>query len=187
MTRIDEDPGRFSVACCGYAIEFRSNGLPLIYDRLVEHAAFLDEYDLHEENLCCLTVRRGGEQWPFLVVAQSRPQRGTGFAPGALLVPETKVLYLGAGERILAYSLDPPTKIWEDHAETGFLGWEQHDDTVLLCAELEFAAWDVAAQKLWTMSVEPPWEYTVRGDTVELDIMGNKQSFGLRQGPPKSC
>jgi len=38
--------------------------------------------------------------------------------------------------------------------------------------------------KLWTMFVEPPCEYTVTGDQVEVDIMGTKQSFALREGPP---
>src|SRR6266571_2234442 len=67
----------------------------------------------------------------------------------AVLVPETKLLFLGAGERILAYRLDPPTRLWDDRADTGFLGWEQHGDTILLAAELEFAAWTTAGEKLW--------------------------------------
>jgi hypothetical protein len=49
----------------------------------------------------------------------------------------------------------------------------QHADTILLSAELEFAAWSTSGQKLWTMFVEPPWHYTIDGDTVELDVMGN--------------
>ena len=35
------------------------------------------------------------------------------------------------------------------------------------------------------MFVEPPWDYTVKGNTIELDVMGNKQAFALRNGPPK--
>jgi len=82
-----------------------------------------------------------------LVVAQSYSPHGAGFEPAALLVPETKVLFISAGERILAYQLEPPEKLWEDHADTGFLYWEQHGDTILLAAELEFAAWNHAGQK----------------------------------------
>ena len=48
---------------------------------------------------------------------------------------------------------------------------------------LRFAAWSTDGQKLWTTFVEPPWQYAIHGDTVELDVMGRKQSFGLREGP----
>lgn len=35
------------------------------------------------------------------------------------------------------------------------------------------------------MFVEPPWDYAVTADVIELDVMGNKQSFQVREGPPK--
>ena len=33
------------------------------------------------------------------------------------------------------------------------------------------------------MFVEPPWEYVVTGDRVDVDVMGSKRSFKLREGP----
>jgi hypothetical protein len=185
MTRIDADPGRFRVTCAGYTLECTPGGLPLTYTGLKAHAALVDEIELRERGLCCIAVRRSTESWPFLVVAQSYSPQGSGFEPGALLVPETKVLFIGAGERILAYQLEPPQKLWEDRADTGFLRWEQFGDTVLLSVELEFAAWSTAGRMLWTTFVEPPWDYSVQGDRIELDVMGNKQSFKLRDGPAK--
>ena len=185
MARTDADPGRFSVTCAGYTIECTPGGLPLIYDGLKKRAALVEEIELHERGLCCIAVKRSSDSWPFLVVAQSYAPHGSGFEPGVLLVHETKVLFIGAGERILAYHLEPPQRLWEDRADIGFLNWEQYGDTVLLSAELEFAAWDTTGRKLWTMFVEPPWDYAVKGDVVELDVMGNKQSFKLREGPPK--
>ena len=119
------------------------------------------------------------------MVAQSCEPHGVGFEPGAILVPETKVLFIGAGERLLAYRIDPLTKLWEDRADTGFLGWDQHADTILLSAELEFAAWTTNGQKMWTLFVEPPWHYAIDGDMVKLDVMGNQQSFRLKEGPQK--
>jgi hypothetical protein len=187
MSRLEADPGRFQLTCAGVSIECTPSGLPLTYDRLKVRAALVDEFEIHEGNLCCLTVRRCGESWPFLIVAQSYSPAGAGFEPGALFVPDTNVLFLGAGERILAYSLAPLKRLWEDHADTGFLGWDQQGNIVLLTAELEFAAWDTLGRKLWTMSVEPPWSYAIRGGTIELDVMGNKQSFGLQEGPPRSA
>jgi hypothetical protein len=183
MARIEEDPGRFKVTCAGYTLECTPNGLPLIYDRLRQQAALVDEFALHEPNHCCLTVKRAGEPWPFVVVAQSYAPSGAGFEPGVLLVVETKVLFVGAGERVLAYRLEPPTRLWEDRADSGFLAWEQHGDTVILAAELELAAWSTAGRKRWTMFVEPPWEFTVTGDVIEVDVMGKQKSFGLRDGP----
>ena len=100
------------------------------------------------------------------------------------MVPETEVLFIGAGERILAYELDPPKRLWEDKADTGFLGWERYGNVILLAAELEFAAWTSNGRKLWTTFVEPPWDYQVTGELVELDVMGSQSSFPLRTGPP---
>jgi hypothetical protein len=183
MERLIGDPGTFRLTCAGYTVECTPSGLPLAYHSLKEHAALVDEVALHERDLCCLTVRRRGESWPFLVVAQSCDPKGGGFEPGAILASETNVLFVGAGQRVLAYRLEPPVKLWEDGAESGFLGWDQHADTIVLSAELELAAWSTDGEKRWTTFVEPPWHYTINGDMVELDVMGNKQSFGLRAGP----
>jgi hypothetical protein len=183
MARMNEDPARFRLTCAGYTIECTPSGLPLVYDRLKEHAALVEEIALDQPIRCCFTVGRGGGSWPSIVVAQGYAPYGAGFEPGALLVPETKVLFVGAGERILAYRLEPPARIWEDGAESGFLGWDQHGDTVLLRAELELAAFATSGEKRWTTFVEPPWDYRVDGDVVELDVMGDKRSFALRQGP----
>jgi hypothetical protein len=100
-----------------------------------------------------------------------------------MLVAETATLFVGAGERVLAYRLTPPKRLWQDTADTGFWSWARRGDTVLMSAELELAAWDVGGEKLWTTFVEPPWSYAVRGDIVELDVMGEVRSFPLRSGP----
>jgi hypothetical protein len=106
-----------------------------------------------------------------------------GFNPGVLLVPETGVLFIGAGDRLLAYKLDGPQRLWEDNANAGFWSWQQHGDFVLMAAELELAAWDTHGKKLWTTFVEPPWTYRVDGDQVHLDVMGSKSSFSISSGP----
>ncbi len=189
MARIEGDLGRFCVTCGGYTIECTPAGLPLAYESVREHAALLDEIELGPRpdrgNVCCVTVKRRGDKWPALVVAQSYEPCGVGFEPGALLAPEARVLFLGAGERVLAYCLAPLQRMWEDRVDTGFWGWEQHGDIVFALAELELAAWRTSGQKLWTTFVEPPWEVTVSDDKVELDVMGRKSTFGLREGPPR--
>jgi hypothetical protein len=52
-----------------------------------------------------------------------------------------------------------------------------------MSAELELAAWDWIGQKLWSTYVEPPWDYIVEADRVQLNVMGNKAEFDLRKGP----
>jgi len=52
-----------------------------------------------------------------------------------------------------------------------------------MSAELELAAWTLAAKKLWSTFVEPPWDYEVHGARVHLDVMGTKSVFDLENGP----
>ncbi|MGE5186885.1 MAG: hypothetical protein ACM31C_32765 [Acidobacteriota bacterium] len=170
----------FEIACGQYVVGW-TDGLPSIYDRLRAHARLVDEIALEERGLCCVTVRRVGEPWPFLVVAQSREPAGASLGVGALIAGDT--LFVGAGERVLVYDLLAPRRVAEDGADTGFHGWEQHGDVILMAAELELAAWDARGSKLWSMFVEPPWSYTVRGEQLDVDVMGAVRMFELLRGP----
>ena len=122
--------------------------------------------------------------WPFLVVVQQyNPSSSAGIRPGVVIVLETSILMIGAGERLLAYDLDAPRRLWQDKAELGFWGWERHGQLVVMSAELELAAWDVHGNKKWSTYVEPPWTYPVERREVRLDVMGVKTSFPLEVGP----
>lgn len=57
---------------------------------------------------------------------------------------------------------------------------------MILSAELELAAWVMRGKKRWSMFVEPPWEYTVAGGLIHLDVMGAKSSFSIATGPSES-
>lgn len=111
------------------------------------------------------------------------PHAAAGFHPGAALIEETGVLFVGAGTWIAAYALGPPRKLWEDEAELGFWTWSRHEDVVLMAAELGFAAWDIRGTRLWERFVEPPWSYSVAAGRVHLEVMGQKTSFPLHEGP----
>ena len=149
-------------------------------------AALVEEFGLERANQDAfyLMVQRAVFAWPFLCVAQRYyPDTMAGCHPGVLLAQETDLLFIGAGERLLAYDLTRPARLWEDEADAGFHGWLRHGDTVLMSAELELAAWDITGAKLWTTFVEPPWDYHVDGDIVHLDVMGALSAFPLRTGP----
>jgi hypothetical protein len=183
MPQRHDRAGEFRVEVGRYALGCVPSGLPSLFDEYVRRATLAERFTLDQANLCCVTVRRTPEEWPFLVVAQSFSPAGSGFEPGVLLVPETDRLFLGAGERILAYDLTTPRRLWEDSAIAGFWRWARHADVVVMSAELELAAWTTAGEKLWTTFVEPPWTYRVQGETVLLDVMDDERTFSIRTGP----
>lgn len=159
------------------------------YGFYAKHAKLVEEFGLEraDREAFSLTVLRGDLAWPFLCVAQRYfPDAWAGSYPGVLLAPETDVLFVGAGERLLAYDLKRPIRLWEDLADTGFHGWFRYGDTVVMSAELGLVAWDISGAKLWTTYAEPPWEYHVDGDIVHLDVMGAISTFPLRAGPSGS-
>ena len=183
MTGTEDQASEFRVAVGHYVLGCTCDGLPLLFDEYASHAALVERFAIEAGTPCCMTVRRNGERWPFLVVAQGYHPAGGGFGPALLLVPETQRLFVGAGERILAYDLGSLRRLWIDGAESGLTGWAQHGDVVLMSAELELAAWTTAGEKLWTTFVEPPWTFAVEEGAVRLDAMGAQRTFSLHAGP----
>lgn len=174
----------FSISIGQYTLSCNSHSLPDLYSSYVEHAQLVEEFDLWDDGgeRCFLALGLSGADWPFLVLAQGYDPSG-GFHPGALLVEETGILFVGVRERLLAYALDPPARLWIDSTYLGFWGWARHGDTILMSAELELAAWDIDGRKLWSTFVEPPWHYLVSGDVLDLDVMGKRTSFSIGRGP----
>lgn len=174
----------FNIAIDSYILLCLHDGLPDLYNDYCKHAALSEEFNIttSEGRSCFVGVQKDGG-WPFLVVAQCYEPAGYGFYPGAVLVPETKLLFIGAGKRLLAYDLETPRRLWEDETDCGFWHWQRHGNTIVMSAELELAAWDLAGQKLWTTFVEPPWQYTVKDGMIHLDVMGTKSQFVLERGP----
>ncbi len=176
----------FTVCTNDYTLLLQERGLPTITDEYAKHAALNDYFESQEDHgeWCYVAIshtQRTG--WPFLTVTQRFSPAGGGFEPGVVLIPETSLLFIGAGAQLLAYDLKSPCRLWEDMADCGFWGWARHNNTIVMSAELEMAAWDLHGTKLWRTVVEPPWGYAVRDNTVELDIMGLKSSFDLVTGP----
>ena len=175
----------FQLSSSDFTLLCSHDSLPALYAEYRARTKLLDEFALtsSEGQVSFLAVQRAHD-WPFLVLAQRySPTSAAGFFPGALLVPESGLLFVGAGERLICYDLNAVKRIWEDTAYTGFWFWSRHHDTVLMSAELELAAWDLHGRKLWTTFVEPPWHFEVRGQLVHLDVMGALSSFDIHHGP----
>lgn len=169
--------GDFTVLCA-------TGSLPLIYESYRDGAELAEEFDLDRSDRepSFIGVTRGAG-WPFLTIAQRYSPSEPGFHPGVLIVPETGVLFLGAGERLLAYTLKPVCRLWADLTAVGFWHWHRRGDVILMAAELELAAFDLHGRKLWSQFVEPPWDYDFDGDDVTVDVMSLKLRFSLRTGP----
>jgi hypothetical protein len=179
----------FQVALDGYAVRCCPDGLPEWYESYRTHAVLVDELDLQAdpENNCFVGVSKGGLAWPFLVISVGRKPKWAEqeIKPGTLVVPETQRLFLGIQERLLAYDLANPCRLWEDRVDPDreFWAWERHGESVLMAAELEMAAWDLRGRKRWSTFVEPPWDYRVEDDTVHLTVLDVPVVFSLEQGP----
>lgn len=174
----------FRVSIGEYSLMVHRGPLPGMYGEYRSRAALAEEFGLDGvDGESSFIAVSSAFDWPAFVVAQRFAPCVGGFDPGALLVPETKVLFVGAGTRLLAYRLDNPKRLWNDGADHGFWGWGRHGEYVLMSAELELAAWNVQGEKLWTTFVEPPWSYRVIGDRVHLDVMGRLSTFPITDGP----
>jgi hypothetical protein len=183
------------VALAGYTIRL-GESMPADDDTDCARAMLVERFgasmpaeqdSLSARNVLHIEVRRDAvwPMWPFLCITQRYHREGGGH-PGVLLVPETGILFIGAGERLLAYDLRGPVRLWEDQADMGFHTWQRHGDWVLMSSELDLAAWDIRGVKRWSTFVEPPWSYQVDGNTVRLEVMGTPSSFSLESGPARS-
>ncbi len=183
----------YTVTVGPYVIAFHSMEIqdpPILYEWAKPRAELVEEFDLQRsdgdfryQDFCYLVAGRSIDH-PTLVLAQRHdPTEAAGFYPGVLVVPETDVLFVGADERLLAYDLAKPARLWEDVADTGFWNWARYGEVVIMSAELELAAWNLEGTKLWTTFVEPPWSYQVTDDVLKLDVMGVESEFSLRAGP----
>lgn len=174
----------FSLSLGEYELRCQDGGPPDLLPQLLRHAALCDRFDdpAPHDGSFALAVGRRGEPWPFLVVTQRYAPAGHGFHPGALVVPETHRLFLGAGRRLLAYDLSVPSRLWEDEADCGFLSWSRYGGVVLMMAELELAAWTADGRKLWSRFADPPWEYRVDGPAVVVTDLSGSATVDLWSG-----
>jgi hypothetical protein len=137
------------------------------------------------EEVGALAVYQAQSSVPtVLVVARQEPwQYGHRLELGAVLIPETDILFVGAIDEAVAYDLRGAQLLWRQDADTGFWHWQRHGEYVVMAAELALAAWDVRGTKLWEAFVEPPYDYTVEDDIMQLTVMDVPMSFTLQHGP----
>jgi len=157
---------------------------PFAIDMYERHAELVDHFPNDGDSFGFVAVQAPGEDFASLVV-WGRFDAAGGRGPCVALIPETQQVFIGAGTSVVAYDRRQGQWIltWQDSAEMGFWAWSRSQDVILMSAELEFAAWTVSGEKLWTRFVEPPWTHVVQDGVVHLDVMGKQSIFPL-DGPP---
>ncbi|MEL6839768.1 MAG: hypothetical protein AAFP85_10775 [Pseudomonadota bacterium] len=175
-----------SIMVDDWELRIQDGDLPSIFTAYLDHADYVDKIDLDNPEgrfLFFGALNRGQEDgWPSIISAQKyRDERRT-FTPGFLVVPNTSLVFVGAGERLLCYDVQNKTRLWEDETTFGFWAWRRFDRYVLMSAEIEFGVWDQHGKKLWTVFVETPWGYEVKNDYVELNVMGTRTIYKLSDG-----
>ena len=117
----------FSISCDRYTVSCEVWELPFLHEEYRKCARLVEEIGLEEtEGDIWFIAVADDSNLPFLVVIQRFSPAEPCFSPGILLIPETKLLLIGAGERLLAYDLAKPARLWEDKADTGFWRWKRH-------------------------------------------------------------
>jgi hypothetical protein len=158
---------------------------PPLWKEYRAHAELFEVLDLDGSGDYWFVAIGEGGSWPRIVIAQRfSPGASGGFNSGFLLVPETSVAFLGAGQRLLAIDVREPRLLWEEGVEVGFWRWSRHQERVLMSAELALTAWSLRGERVWSIPVEPPWSYEVRGRAVDLEIMGERTTHDLATGEP---
>jgi hypothetical protein len=157
------------------------NKFSSIYDEYHKRATLVEVFPYETEQSLCVITLSQGNNWPFLVIVQGYEDYDNQFHPGILLIPETSLLFIGAGTRLLTYTWDPPRKLWEETV-IGFWRWERYGQFVIMSAELDFFVGDIFGKKLWSTFVEPPWEYRIVDEIIYLNIMGKETAFSLMDG-----
>ncbi|HRX86370.1 MAG TPA: hypothetical protein P5572_15220 [Phycisphaerae bacterium] len=174
----------FTLSIGPYQLSCAHHELPSIFDAYVRHAALAEQIDLSSSEgiLSFIALTRSGDEWPSLVIAQ-RFQPPTNIDNvGALLVPETNRLFIGAGTRLLCYDTAKPARLWEGSADFGFWSWTHDKTEVFMAAELEFSTFDTTGEMLWTRPVEPPWHFELEPGRVVLDVMDEITHLDRRSG-----
>lgn len=87
--------------------------------------------------------------------------------PHVLLVPETSVLFVGAGTTVVAVKVPEMTRLLEDDV-TLFWGFERVGECVLMLSEVDAALYSPTAEVLGRAPVEPPYEVRRMPDAIEF-------------------
>jgi hypothetical protein len=111
---------------------------------------------------------------PSILVALGYRRLDGDLGAGAILVPETRRLFVAGGARAICYHHDGDRwwRQWEHDVEVTVWGLARHGHLIVMSSELEVVAWDIKGVRRLSAGVEPPWSYEIHGNRMRLDIDG---------------
>lgn len=121
---------------------------------------------------------------PSLLVILGYHRLDGEFGAGAILVPETRRLFVAGGARAICYHHDGERwwRQWEREVEVMVWGLARHGDHIVMSSELEVVAWDTKGVRRLSAGVEPPWSYEIQGNRMRLDIDGAVSTVDIPAG-----
>jgi hypothetical protein len=176
--------GQFTLLGCSGALPDHFNIYTDDADLVEELNLDILQQDPNGSNICFLVVQDNANKQRYkMTLTLGYSPSEPAFHPELLYIPETTLLFIGAGECILVYKLDPVSRVVEDRANLGFLAWRRYKNYVIMEAETEIAVWTLAGKKQWSHFVEPPWNYQFEGQRMHLTSLGKTVSFPIDVGP----
>lgn len=155
-----------------YTIAVHLDTPPDVYGMWLEYAKYLDTDDLSKEGTSVyIGIAQGGRWYEDIIAFNTDPVDYGGFYPGFLIIPETEILFIGAGIIIKTYDLKNHKKVFQKDTFVGFWGWQRWAEYVIMLEELEFGVYDLKGNEIWSTYVEPPWTYEINEGIVTLNVM----------------
>ncbi|GCE14137.1 hypothetical protein [Tengunoibacter tsumagoiensis] len=177
-----------------YKIFLETNQAPKYYreffrdDSLLAEEIDIDrtEKDPLDSNVVFIAAKNCGSKKEFsLTLLLGYSPSDPAFYPELLYVPESQILFIRAGEKILAYQLQVPQKLFELSVDIGFLSWERYSNYIIMVAEMRMTVWNLAGEQLWTLFVEQPWSYHCHHEMMSFIKDEQVYTFPVATGPGK--
>ncbi len=166
-----------------YKIAVEIGKEPIDYNYWIKYASFIDiEEQTKDKTPIYIGIGEHQDWYKTIVSFSSDPIDYGGFNPGLILVPETDILFIGAGTNVRIYDLKHQLKLFVKELHCGFLGWKRYDDFIIMQEELEFGIYSLTGQEIWSTEVEPPWTFSIEIDTVKLNVMNEISFRDLKTG-----
>jgi hypothetical protein len=121
---------------------------------------------------------------PSLLVMLGYHRLDGDFGAGAILVPETRRLFVAGGARAICYHHDGDRwwRQWEREVEVTVWGLARHGAHIVMSSELEVVVWDIKGVRRLSAGVEPPWSYDIQGNRMRLDVDGAVTTVDIPAG-----
>jgi len=164
-----------------YKLVIHNDAVPAAYQFYCDGAKTVHEHKpLGSGKVMFVGVGRSDS--PELVICfPYSPTSDEGFNQGVIISPETKKLFIGAGQKIFVYDLNSHDLVSE-HILFGFWGWQKVDTAIIHLSETEIGAWSFDGKLLWEMFADPPHSVSVHGSELTLKDFDGEKKLDLMTG-----